>query len=241
MIAVLRRLGDNTQMEFPTPPGKSELHLWCFPLEERAHHRSILADAEIERANRFALERPRRQFVTARGTLRELLAGYMGCRPIDVPLMVEPDGKPYLVDCGLQFNVTHSAERGLIAVSNRRIGVDLEQIRPMPNALALVERFFGPEERNQFQRLPEEQRLHGFFRGWTCKEALFKAVGTGIQNVDRCVVDLDPRSPTHVIRFDHRPEIGEWRLLAFEPEAGYVAALALESATSIELRVEPHK
>lgn len=157
-----------------------------------------------------------------------MLASYTNCKPAEVPLGVEPDGKPVLANASLHFNVTHSGERGLIAVANRRVGVDLERMRPVPNAAGLVDRFFGPEEREQFAALPDELKLAGFFRGWTCKEALLKAVGTGIQNVDKCVVDLDPRRPPAVIRFDHPPECGTWQLAAWEPEAHYVAAVAIE-------------
>ena len=213
------------------PPGDGELHVWRFPLVARPHH--WLSESERERANRYAIERPRQQFLAARGTLRELLAQYLNCDPADVPLGVGPDGKPVLANADLHFNVTHSGERGLIAVANRRVGVDLEHIRPMPNAAGLVERFFGPEEREQFVSLPDEFKLAGFFRGWTCKEALLKAVGTGIQNVDKCVVDLDPRRPPNIIRFDHPAERGIWQLVAWEPEPGYAAALASEDGAAI--------
>ena len=214
------------------PPVDGELHVWRFPLVARPLH--CLSESERERARRYAVERPRQQFIAARGILRELLAAYLNCEPADVPLGVEPDGKPVLANARLHFNVTHSGERGLIAVANRRVGVDLEAVRPMPNAAGLVERFFGPEEREQFSALPDDLKLAGFFRGWTCKEALLKAVGTGIQNVNKCVVDLDPRRPTKIIRFDHVAERGSWRLAAWEPEAGYAAALAIEAEAAIE-------
>ncbi len=213
----------------PFAPGDGELHVWRFPLVTRPQH--WLSESEHERARRYALDRPRQQFLAARGTLRELLAHYLNCEPADVPLAVEPDGKPVLANADLHFNVTHSGERGLIAVANRRVGVDLEVVRPMPNAAGLVERFFGPEESEQFVALPDEFKLAGFFRGWTCKEALLKAVGTGIQNVDKCVVDLDPRRQPSILRFDHAAQRGSWRLAAWEPEAGYTAALAIESET----------
>lgn len=231
MDVIERDLGERGPIALPGP---RELHVWRFPLVVSANHWPSLAESERERANRYAIERPRLQFVAARGTLRELLARYLNCEPADVPLGVEPDGKPVLANTDLHFNVTHSGERGLIAVANQRVGIDLEAIRPMPNAAGLVERFFGPAESEQFAALPDDLKLEGFFRGWTCKEALLKAVGTGIQNVDKCVVDLDPRRPTNVIRFDHPAEHGAWRLAAWEPEAGYTAALAVEDETGFD-------
>ncbi len=216
------------------PPGETEVHVWRFALDAPAV--DLLSASERARAARYAIDRPREQFRAARTALRRILGGYLGIDPRDVPLTVEPDGKPVLTEGCLQFNVTHSGERGLVAVANRRVGVDLEQLRPVENADGLVERFFGPEEREQYRRLPIDLKLAGFFRGWTGKEALLKAVGTGIQNVDKCVVDLDPRNPPRIVRFDHAAECGEWRLLAWEPEPGYRAALAIESAAALSIR-----
>jgi 4'-phosphopantetheinyl transferase len=216
------------------PPGATEVHVWRFPLAVPTVE--VLNDAERARAARYAIDGPREQFRAARTALRRVLAGYLGIDPREVPFTVEPDGKPTLPEGHLHFNVTHSGERGLIAVANRRVGVDLERLRPMPNAEGLVERFFGPEERDQFRSLPDGLKLAGFFRGWTCKEALLKAVGTGIQNVDKCVVDLDPRNEPRIVRFDHAAESGDWRLLAWEPEQGYRASLAVESETPLRLQ-----
>lgn len=214
-------------------PGGEEVHVWRFPLVVPAI--DVLCATERARAARYAIDRPREQFRAARTALRQVLGGYLGIDPRDVSLTVEPDGKPVLAKGHLQFNVTHSGERGLVAVANRRVGVDLEQLRPVENADGLVERFFGPEEREQYRRLPVDLKLAGFFRGWTGKEALLKAVGTGIQNVDKCVVDLDPRNPPRIVRFDHAAEYGEWRLLAWEPEPGYLATLAVESTAALSI------
>jgi 4'-phosphopantetheinyl transferase len=215
----------------PEPAG--ECHVWSFPLAPTARFWESLSADERDRAARYKFDRPREQFVAARGNLRQLLGRYLGVSPAAVELVPEPDGKPVVSGSGLHFNVTHSGAWGLIAVAGRRIGVDLEQLRDMPNAAGLVERFFGPEEREQFAALPDELKLAGFFRGWTGKEALLKAVGTGIQNVDKCVVDLDPRRPAAVVRFEHPAEVGAWRLAAWSPLPGYVAAVAVEAEAEI--------
>lgn len=233
MVVVEREILEGCRVALP---GDGELHVWQFPLAVYPNYWETLSQSERERASRYAIEKPRQQFIAARGTLRELLAQYLHCEPNEVALSVEPDGKPILANADFHFNVTHSGERGLIAIASRRVGADLEAVRPMPNAAGLVGRFFGPEEREQFAALPDELKLAGFFRGWTCKEALLKAVGTGIQNVDKCVVDLDPRRPTSVVRFDHPAERGSWQLIAWAPALGYTAALAVEGETEIAFR-----
>ncbi len=222
-----------TTMDSAALPGAEEVHVWRFPLSPRSHHWDVLNAAERDRANRYSLEKPRTQFIAARGFLREVIACYLNRSPHDVAFLVEPDGKPTLADSTLHFNLTHSAEWGLIAIANQRVGIDLEQVRPMENAGSLVERFFGPAERMEYAQLVERVRLAGFFRGWTCKEALLKAVGTGIHQVDRCEVLLNPERAPTVIRFPHPPRNGSWQLATWEPHAGYCAALATESPTPL--------
>jgi 4'-phosphopantetheinyl transferase len=197
-----------------------------------------LTPDEIGRAERFRMARPREQFLAARGTLRKLLASYLNTHPSAVPLTATPDGKPILADDTLHFNISHSEDLGLIAVADRRVGVDVEHVRPMPNAAGLVDRFFGEPERIAFHALPEADRLPGFFRGWTCKEALLKAVGVGLQAVDECIVDLDPHHPPAVLRFDHACSAGtSWHLAVCRPQPEYTAAVAVEATGPLLLDV----
>jgi 4'-phosphopantetheinyl transferase len=213
-------------------PDTDLVHVWQFRLESA--RTDALTDEERARAARYRLERPRVQFVAARGMMRTLLGRYLGCPPRDVPLTVEPGGKPVLhpsINPGLHFNLTHSGEFGLFAAARQRVGVDIEEMRAMPNVEGLVERFYAVRERQAFAGLPEDLRVAGFFRGWTCKEALLKAVGRGLADLESCVVELDPRLVPRVIAFDP----GDWRVLTWQPWAGYTAAVAVESAEKLGL------
>ena len=63
-----------------------------------------------------------------------------------------------------------------------------------------------------------------------------KAVGTGLQHVDRCVVELDPTRPPSVIRFEELPEMPlKWSLATWDPQPGYMAAIAMETVTPITI------
>ena len=92
---------------------------------------NVLADDERRRADRFLIERPRRQYIVARGTLRHVLARYLQRDPRDMGLTYDVHGKPRLTDAadgaGLCFNVSHSNDLALFAVAMRRqVGVDVE-------------------------------------------------------------------------------------------------------------------
>ena len=75
-------------------------------------------------------------------------------------------------------------------------------------------------------------RPRAFLRGWVCKEAVLKGIGCGARELDRCVVDLDPRRPVGIVG----PEATrrEWAVAGWEPADGYLAAVAV-AAGELEL------
>jgi len=79
----------------------------------------------------------------------------------------------------LQFNLSHSDGLAVYAISTqRRVGVDIEHVRPIRHAGLLRE--FSPSERSTIHLLPEDEQRKAFFRLWTCKEAYVKANGQGM-------------------------------------------------------------
>ncbi len=172
-----------------------EIHLWSWPLDLLASRvealRLVLSDEEGRRADRFRTGQLRDRFVAGRGTLRSVLARYLGLPPRQLQLAYEPLGKPLLApaggQCRVHFNISHSHGLALLAVADgREVGVDLEQIRPMPNAARLVERFFSPQENDQWRQLPPETQPTAFFQAWTRKEGLAEG------HRQRPVVPLEP-------------------------------------------------
>jgi 4'-phosphopantetheinyl transferase len=116
-------------------------------------------------------------------------------RLLDVTeLHVDDRGRPWLE--GVSFSVSHSGELGLIAIAEpgRRIGVDVEQLRPDRDVRALAERFFHPEEA---AGIGDDRAA--FYRCWTRKEAVVKALGLGLAHpLDSFVVDFEVPGPRPV-------------------------------------------
>ncbi|CAN5329493.1 4'-phosphopantetheinyl transferase superfamily protein [soil metagenome] len=210
---------------FASIPAATEVHLWSFDCNA-PHDDSVLCIEEKARAARYTIDAPRQEFIAGRATLRTVLGKYLACKPVAIAFTVSAGGKPAIRDhSDLHFNVTHSGGRGLIAIATSPVGVDIEQLRPVPNAAGLVQRFFTPEEQRQFALLPEDQKLAGFFKGWTGKEALLKAVGVGLAGVEQVAVDLDPAQPARVIRFDGNSM--NWQLKTWMFREGYLASVAI--------------
>ena len=196
-----------------------------------------LSVEECVRVERYRIDKPKRQFAICRAALRGILADYLSIVPHEVRFQIGANGKPILAgDSAIHFNVTHSGNFALVAIATRRVGIDIEVLREVSNRDGLVERFFGHEEKETYRNLAEPHRDQGFFRAWTCKEALMKAVGTGLQHVDRCVVEMDPTRPPRAIRFGELPELPlKWSLATWEPHPGYLAAIAMETETPIAI------
>ena len=104
------------------------------------------------------------------------------------------NGKPYLPGCPhIHFNLSHSGSRALAAFAGVETGCDIEQIQQAD--LALAQRFFTRKEYDFIagQQGSEEQN-EAFFRLWTLKESLLKAVGTGLSlSLDAFEITISPQ------------------------------------------------
>ncbi|MCZ2341005.1 MAG: 4'-phosphopantetheinyl transferase superfamily protein [Bacteroidales bacterium] len=232
MNVTIQRFDPRERSSTPFPDRVRILELELTPaLAEWAETQAVLTPDEIARADRYAIERPRQQFLTVRTVLRLVLGARLGLAPQAVPLSVTPDGKPYLRDgADFHFNVSHTDGLGLIVTAPVPVGIDAEPLRPMPSADGLVERFFALAERVQYRQLPVEQKLPGFFKGWVCKEALLKGVGCGARGLEHCVMDMDPQTPARVLGLTGcAAAMGpHWSLQVWQPTERHLAALALQ-------------
>jgi 4'-phosphopantetheinyl transferase len=169
--------------------GAGEVHVWLVALSSDhvkwKRDWAGLCPEERERAEQFPLEEPRRRFVVTRATLRTLLGQYLGCAPDHVTLEFTTHGKPRLAKgqaaSGIKFNVAHSCDYALIAITTRwEVGVDIERLRSVKYAEHIARRYFHPTEIETIMAVPPEVRDAVFLRCWTGKEAVLKAIGSGI-------------------------------------------------------------
>ena len=144
----------------------------------------LLSQPERILYRRFRVEDARRQFLLARGALRLLLSKRLNRVPAAIGFATRACGKPYAIVDGVpalvSFNISHSGDDGLIALTgSRSVGIDLEQRRPQVDLDAVAAGVFGAGERALLAGLNGRDKLDLFYRLWTCKEALIKARGTG--------------------------------------------------------------
>ncbi len=196
---------------------------------------SLLSDDEQERVSRFLFDRDRRRFTHCRAALRRIVGAYLDVPPQSLRFGYQGLGKPFVLSPQrpkLHFNVSHSHEQALIAVSHDfEIGVDIEYLaRRTKSVLALAQRYFSEAERGEIEAAPAEQQRRLFFRCWTRKEAFLKATGTGLTfPLDQFCVSLEASGARLLrsIRDDTRAA-GRWSLVHLDATPGYLAALASE-------------
>ena len=114
-----------------------------------------LVTEELERADRFRFDKDRRAFIVARGRLRGLLAKYLRIEPQQIHLSQTEYGKPFCVNSSeddLRFNLSYSGNLVIYAFANGRdAGVDLEQIREIPEVNGIVASIFSKLETHLYR------------------------------------------------------------------------------------------
>jgi 4'-phosphopantetheinyl transferase len=187
-----------TPVPIPIPAAgrwPADVALWRVELSLNAGTADVcrtLAASEIERMARYAQPADRVRFAVARSVLRGILGAHLGHDPAQLQFEVGKYGRPSLVaHPALSFNVSHSGERVLVALSAvRTVGVDIEAIDPALDWCALLELVCAPEEARRIGTVRE------FYRCWTAKEALLKATGAGIgeglKSIDVANAQLPP-------------------------------------------------
>ena len=190
---------------------------------------ACLSDDEWERARRFVFARDRHRFVAAHAALRSTLAQQTGIPGALLDFTLGAFGKPVLVEpAGLHFNLSHSQSVALIAISDgAEIGVDVELLRPMPDAAALAADHFTAAEQRALASLPPERRDRAFLVCWTRKEACLKAVGTGLGIDTRSFeAGLDEDADAREVRLPLEGRVARLALHAFDGGEGVVCAIA---------------
>lgn len=234
---------EQTWKQGPREPAiwPNEVHVWRARLDKAWSWTmdEALTLEDRARADRFRFESDRRRFCVARSSLRMILGRYLRTKPGRLQIELGDHGKPFFANAkatlGLRFNLSHSHQLALIAVTrDREIGVDLEYMRGDFVTDEVAEHFFSAGEVAQFRAVPAELKTQSFFNCWTRKEAYIKARGEGLYcPLDQFEVSLIPGQPARLL--NSRVDSGEasrWSFQELQAGPGYAATLAVEGEPS---------
>lgn len=226
---------------FGVVDGIDVIHLDLEPDAARESEAAAWLDRkEKERSRRFKVDRPRREFALCRAALRANLCRLLDCTNDRLSFGTHEHGKPFAIVGGetatISFNVSHSGFHGLIAFAPQgrphgRIGVDAEVRRTGRDFVGIADMVFGPGERAALATAGGDERVRLFYRFWTMKEALIKALGTGFSlSPSRFEIPsaMVRGANSGMFRFPHIPA-EQWRL-EYLGDTRFAAALAFEVA-----------
>ena len=187
-----------------------------------------LSSAEQDRAARFVFEKDRNVFIVAHALLRHALGRILGASVIR--FRANAHGKPELdlaFEHDIHFNLSHTSGMVVCAICRGHpIGVDVEAMDRSVDIETLAGQYFAAPEHEMIVAAPLQQRMEIFFRLWTLKEAMAKAVGTGLAvslkefafTLDPLTLKMEPAWPDAAL---------EWQVWEYAPTAFHCLALAV--------------
>lgn len=142
----------------------------------------LMDEEKKARVDRFRFVEDKKRTVAGEMLARKAISKWCNVPAESVVFEKNNYGKPFAKELAVEFNVSHSGDMVVCAVSDRPIGIDVEQIRPMRDSVA--KRICSQEELDYWSdpSISEAERLNRFFEIWTAKEAYCKCIGIGIQD-----------------------------------------------------------
>ena len=174
---------EETKMPCKKNISEGEIALWCIPLPSQPQKQrtlqKLITSEELKKAKRLPSPKEQIQAIASRAAMRLLLAHYLQTPPKKIQFHYSSNGKPYLKNTPITFNLSHSGSLALLAITHTMpIGIDLEKINPHRPIQRLAKRHFSIEECKWIEAQP--QPTTAFYQLWVFKEALAKASASSL-------------------------------------------------------------
>ncbi len=199
-----------------------------------------LCASERKRADRFHFQADYDRYVAARAILRSQLGAFLDCDLGSLSFQYTSHGKPFIENCGIQFNLSHSGDWVLLAFTRlAEIGIDIERIRPMHDMRDVARENFAASEFASWEATSERDHVPAFYRCWTRKESFIKAIGEGLScPLDSFQVTFGLNQPARLTSVDGNVALaGEWWMADLPGFTGYAAAVTARTANSAQPRL----
>ncbi|MFC5648727.1 4'-phosphopantetheinyl transferase family protein [Paenibacillus solisilvae] len=145
---------------------------------------SLLDNEERTIYERYLVDHKKIEFYTGRLLLKKILGQMLGIQPEKIAFKKNPFGKLYLHpncvnEAPIFFNLSHSKRIVACVISSiDEAGIDVEGINKNPLELMPVV-FVSQEQMLIEAEITIAKKVEAFYRVWTRKEAVMKAVGKG--------------------------------------------------------------
>lgn len=190
---------------------------------------TFLNFTELNRAERYHKEIDKKRFIICRSILKIVLAAHTKIDAKNISLDYHFNKKPYLASHPtLHFNISHSEDFAVIAISHNKVGIDIEYMSEDFNFNEIMSDVFNDNEILTIQKAANKKQ--SFYTYWTRKEAFVKYLGKGIDDDFKYIPCLDGE---HSLDSNQLQTIENWQIHSFELADQYLSAVAIESLPTI--------
>lgn len=199
-------------------------------LEDKKIYEKAYASVDAERQKKVDL------YKFLQSKLQSLAAGVLLNRALEdagldvskIQFEQNEYGKPYIKDNDIYFNLSHSGDYAICAISSSEVGCDIEKIGQVEDKIA--KKFFCEEEyQDIISKNNEEERRDLFYRYWTLKESFIKAIGFGLKlHLNSFQIVLGKKKYVK-----HSANNKDYTLYEFDNLDGYKYAVCIEESASV--------
>ena len=193
-----------------------------------------LSADELERVVSFKQKIHGDRHLICRANLRIILSKYLKISPEKIVFSYTEKGKPYVNTKNVYFNLSHTDNQVIYAISNYLIGVDIENITKKVNYEQLAQRFFCFSEYEIIKNAKPEDKPQIFYSFWTTKEAYLKAIGEGLSGgLNTLELNYNISKDTSTVI---TPEISNsWQIQSLKINNNYLANIMIKTVQTISL------
>ena len=138
----------------------------------------VISIEKREKCRKFMFKEDALRTMYGELIIRHILVGKFLFRNQDIEFFENLEGKPYLKDIPIYFNISHAGNFIVCAFSEQEIGIDIEEIKE--GDLEIAERFFCQCEYEDLMMQRSLERIDYFYSLWTLKESYVKWLGKGL-------------------------------------------------------------
>ena len=152
---------------------------------------SLMTKNKQNRVSKYKNIERRKCAVAGEMLVKKYIGSTFNIAPQSLVILEHENGKPYIQNFEIHFNVSHCENIIVYTFSNEEVGIDIEKIRPI--SLSVLKRFFSLKEQEyvlghtpneeDYQKCDTAEILERFYKIYTLKEAICKKSGIGIKGL----------------------------------------------------------
>jgi len=173
----------------------------------------VLSEREQEKASRMFIQKDKERYVVSKFCLRTLLSSFLNVPASEIDFIAHTHKKPTVK--GLEFNISHTGDYVLIAISPKPVGIDIEYLNHEFDFKSILDITFSKKEIDFIGDKNIDPT--NFYVMWTRKEALLKASGEGVSDNLHLIECLDEH-------LEREKEV--FKMRSFIISENYVASIA---------------